>query len=275
MTDSYVRVERGSSDTSDVQHGLATITLTRSKALNAINVEMAQQLSEVMDDIYHDDSIRCVVLRAEGRFFMAGGDLPRFAEPIKEGDQDALVKEIDELIESAHEAIRWIRYMNKPVVGLIPGGAAGYGFSLMLSCDFVITQADATFTLAYSGLGTSPDGGSTFFLPRLLGMRKATEIILLSERFTGEQALEWGLVNQAVPAEEMEGALDKLVARLLSGPTFCYGRSKALINSSVSSSLSDQLEAEARGFKACSYTDDFKEGVTAFVDKRKPTFKGN
>ncbi|PIE42053.1 MAG: enoyl-CoA hydratase [Gammaproteobacteria bacterium] len=274
MTDSYVSVERGSTDVDNIQYGLAIVTLTRADALNAINVEMAQQLNKVMDDLYHDETVRCVVLRAEGRFFMAGGDLPRFAEPIKEGNQEGLIEEIDTLIKSAHEAIRWIRYMNKPVVGLIPGGAAGYGFSLMLACDFVITQEDATFTLAYSGLGTSPDGGSTFFLPRLLGTRKATEIILLSERFTGAQALELGLVNQALPANEMEAALDKLVGRLLSGPTFCYGRSKSLINSSVSSSLSDQLEAEARSFKACALTDDFKEGVTAFVDKRKPEFKG-
>lgn len=274
MTDSYVSVERGSTDKSDVRYGLAIVMLTRPDALNAINVEMANQLSLVMDELYHDDSVRCVVLRAAGRFFMAGGDLPRFAEPIKSNDQEALVAEIEELIESAHEAIRWIRYMNKPVVGLIPGGAAGYGLSLMLACDFVITQEDAVFTLAYSGLGTSPDGGATYFLPRLLGIRKATEIIMLSERFSGAEALEWGLVNQAVDKDEMEPALEKLVERLLAGPTFCYGKTKALINSSLSSTLSDQLESEAQSFKACSYTDDFKEGVTAFVDKKKPKFKG-
>ncbi|MCG8317445.1 MAG: enoyl-CoA hydratase-related protein [Pseudomonadales bacterium] len=275
MADSYVSLKRGSEDKNDERYGLAIITLTRSDALNAINVELAKQLSSVLDDIYHDDTIRCVVLRAEGRFFMAGGDLPRFAEPIKQNDEAKLLNEVNTLIESAHEAIRWIRYMNKPVVGLVPGGAAGYGLSLMLSCDFVITQEDAVFTLAYSGLGTSPDGGSTFFLPRLVGMRKATELILLSERFSGKEALEWGMVNKAVPADDMESTLDELVSRLLSGPTFCYGNSKALINSSVSSSLSDQLEAESRSFRACAQTDDFKEGVTAFVDKRKPTFKGN
>ena len=275
MADSYVSLKRGSEDKNNELYGLVTITLTRSEALNAINVELANQLSAVLDDIYHDDSIRCVVLRAEGRFFMAGGDLPRFAEPIKQNDEAKLLNEVNTLIESAHEAIRWIRYMNKPVVGLVPGGAAGYGLSLMLSCDFVVTQEDAVFTLAYSGLGTSPDGGSTFFLPRLVGMRKATELILLSEKFSGKDALEWGMVNKAVPADDMESTLNELVARLLSGPTFCYGNSKALINSSVSSSLSDQLEAESRSFRACALTDDFKEGVTAFVDKRKPTFKGS
>ena len=274
MTDSYISVKRGSNDENDLHYGLAVVTLTRPDALNAINVEMAEQLSSVMDELYHDNSIRCVVLRAEGRFFMAGGDLPRFAEPIKNDDEAALVGEIEQLIESAHEAIRWIRYMYKPVVGLIPGGAAGYGFSLMLACDFVITHDDAVFTLAYSGLGTSPDGGSTFFLPRLVGTRKAAEIIMLSEKFSGKEAFEWGLVNQSVPKEEMEAALDKMVDRLLAGPTFCYGKSKMLINSSLSSSLSVQLEAEAQSFRACAYTGDFKEGVTAFVDKRKPTFKG-
>lgn len=274
MTDSYVSVTRGADNEQDPRYGLAIVTLTRAEALNAINVEMAEELSQVMDEIYHDDSIRCVVLNAEGRFFMAGGDLPRFAEPIKEDNEPALLQEIEQLIDCAHEAIRWMRYMYKPVIGFIPGGAAGYGFSLMLACDFVITHEDAVFTLAYSGLGTSPDGGSTYFLPRLVGTRKAAEIIMLSDKFSGKEALEMGLVNQAVEKEAMNDALDKLVDRLLAGPTFSYGKSKMLINSSLSSSLSDQLEAESQSFRACAYTDDFKEGVTAFVEKRKPAFKG-
>lgn len=274
MNYQYVSYQRASEDENDVRYGLGVVTLTRPDALNAINVGMAEELSEVMDEIYHDNSIRCVVLRADGRFFMAGGDLPRFADPIRNDDEPALLEEIRELIESAHEAIRWMRYMYKPVVGMINGGAAGYGVSLMLACDFIVTHEDAVFTLAYSGLGTSPDGGATFFLPRLVGPRKAAELILLSERFSGKDAADMGIVNKAVAKEELESATYELVDRLLQGPTFSYGKSKMLINNSLYTSLSDQLEAESQSFRACAYTDDFKEGVTAFVDKRKPGFKG-
>ncbi|MDX1695267.1 MAG: enoyl-CoA hydratase-related protein [Ketobacteraceae bacterium] len=275
MNNQYVKYQRGSEDESHLHYGLGVVTLTRPDALNAINVEMAGELSAVMDEIYHDNSIRCVLLKAEGRFFMAGGDLPRFAEPIRNQDEPALMNEIRELIEYAHEAIRWMRYMYKPVVGLVTGGAAGYGLSLMLACDFIVTHEDAVFTLAYSGLGTSPDGGATFFLPRLVGTRKAAELIMLSDRFTGAEAAEMGIVNQAVPKDQLQTTVDKLLDRLLDGPTFSYGKSKMLVNNSLYTSLSDQLEAEAQSFRACAFTEDFKEGITAFVDKRKPDFKGS
>lgn len=271
----YIQYERGSDDEQDNRYGLGIVTLNRPDALNAINVDMADELSDVMDHIYHDDTVRCVLLRAEGRFFMAGGDLPRFAEPIRNDDEAALMHEIRELIEKAHEAIRWMRYMYKPVVGVVPGGAAGYGLSLMLACDFIVTHEDAVFTLAYSGLGTSPDGGATFFLPRLVGTRKAAELIMLSDRFSGKEAADMGIVNYAVDKAVLQETAEKLIERLLAGPTFCYGKSKMLVNNSLYTSLSDQLEAEAQSFRACAFTDDFKEGVTAFVDKKKPEFKGN
>lgn len=274
MTHQYVSYQRGSENEVDPRFGLGIVTLTRPDALNAINVEMAVELSEVMDEIYHDNSIRCVLLRGEGRFFMAGGDLPRFADPIREQNEAALMDEIRELIDSAHEAIRWMRYMYKPIVGMVNGGAAGYGLSLMLACDFVVTHEEAVFTLAYSGLGTSPDGGATFFLPRLVGTRKAAELVMLSDRFSGQEAFTMGLVNRSVAKDELQSATDELVNRLLAGPTFCYGKSKMLINHSLFNSLSDQLEAESQSFRACAATDDFKEGVVAFVDKRKAEFQG-
>lgn len=253
---------------------LAVVTINRPDAMNALSVRMAEQLSSVMEQLYTDTQVRCVVLKAAGKYFMAGGDIDGFATPIQADDEAALLNGVDELIEHAQEAIRWIRYCPKPVIAQVQGGAAGYGVSLLLSCDFAYTTDDAVFTLAYSNLGTSPDGGASFFLPRMAGTRKATELLMLSDRVSGSDAEQLGLVNAAVAPAELDSTVTALVKRCLEGPTVSYGRIKALLNSSSSLSLSDQLASEVQSFKACALSDDFKEGVNAFMAKRPGKFQG-
>ena len=161
-----------------------------------------------------------------------------------------------------------------PVIASVKGAVAGAGFSLMLGCDLVVAAEGGIFTLAYCHLGTSPDGGSTWHLPRTLGMKRAMEIALLGDRFGPDQALAWGLINKIVPADDLDAEVATLANRLAKGPTLAYGETKRLLLDSTDRDLSNQLHAETRSFVTCAMTDDFRKGVTAFVDKQKPDFKG-
>ena len=168
-----------------------------------------------------------------------------------------------------------MRRMPKPVIASVQGAAAGAGASIALASDLVIASEDAFFTLAYCRIGTSPDGSATFQLPRTVGIKKAMEITLLGDRFNAQTAKEWGLINFVVPTAGLEEETDKLAQRLANGPTYVYGKSKALLYRSMESQFESQLQAEAESFADCASRADFREGVTAFIEKRKPTFTGN
>jgi len=167
-----------------------------------------------------------------------------------------------------------MRTMPKPIVAAIRGACAGFGVSLAVACDLAVAADDAFFTLAYCHLGVSPDGGSTFALPRAVGMKRAFEIALLGDRFDAATAKAAGLINQVVPAAEFDAAVAKLAGRLAKGPTHVYGKTKALLNASLGASLAEQLNAEAKSFAECAGRRDFAEGVAAFVAKRPPSFTG-
>lgn len=177
-------------------------------------------------------------------------------------------------VHEVHRIIVSIRCMHKPVVASVNGAAAGFGFSLIMACDLVIAAKDAFFTPAYVNIGVSPDGGATFALPRIVGAKKAAEIAFLGDRFGAATARELGLVNWVVPTADLEAETAKLAARLAQGPTNALGSTKALRNQSLNTSLESQLQAEAQSFAACASKSDFAEGVSAFVAKRKPEFKG-
>ena len=164
--------------------------------------------------------------------------------------------------------------MGKPVIAGVQGAVAGFGISLMLACDLVVATEAAVFTLAYSLIGTSPDGSSTYMLPRMVGLKRALEIALLADRFGSAEAREWGLVNWAVPAAELDDTIAKLATRLAVGPTHAYRNTKALLNASFDRSLEEQLDAEAASFADCAVSEDFAEGSAAFLDKRATLFKG-
>lgn len=257
---------------SEVKGGVATVTMNRPTALNALNDELTQALRTVTADLEYDESVRVVVLRG-GDHFMAGGDLKEFHRGVGDGAVELRIR-FERMIHEIHEAITAIRRMPKPVVASVNGAAAGFGLSLMMACDLVMAADSAYFTLAYCHIGATPDGGSTYALPRALGMKRAMEIALLGERFDAARALDLGLVNWVVPADRLDAETAKFAARLAAGPTRVYGRTKALLLASPQNNLETQLQREAEMFAMTATEPDFAEGLTAFVEKRKPNFKG-
>lgn len=256
------------------RHGaVEEITLNRPAVLNALDRTMIAELTEAVERVGGDPAVRAVVLRGAGDAFMAGGDLRMFhgtlAKPAAErhADLHAAVLRLQPLV-------RGLRDMPKPVVAAVHGAAAGFGVSLAMACDLVVAADNAVFTLAYCHIGTSPDGSSTFFLPRHVGLKRAFEIALLGDRFDAATAERLGLVNRVVPVADLAADAMKLAGRLANGPTQAYAATKALLNASLESGLDDQLAREADGFAGCAVTEDFAEGVTAFVEKRKPAFSG-
>lgn len=255
-----------------VADAVATITLNRPQALNALDRDMALGLRDALGRAEADPSIRCVIVTGAGDHFMAGGDIRTFAGMVAEGktaDQEAFGRMIGEV----HDSVEILRRMPKPVVAAVRGAVAGFGVSLVLACDLAVAAEDAVLTLAYCHIGVSPDGGATWHLPRVVGLRKAMEIALLGDRFDAATAERLGLVNRIVPAADLAGEAAALAARLANGPTLAYARTKALLNASADRTLADQLTAEASAFAASAATQDFAEGVTAFVEKRKPVFQ--
>jgi len=173
-----------------------------------------------------------------------------------------------------HFAFLALRRMGKPVLASVHGAVAGAGFSLMCAADLAIAAADTRFTLAYANIGANPDGGSTHFLPRLIGYRKAMELALLPERFDAETARSLGLVNWVVAGDKLAEETAKIAQRLAAGPTKAYAEAKRLMNQSLATSIETQMEEELFAFSRCARTADLKEGVTAFMEKRMPVFKG-
>jgi 2-(1,2-epoxy-1,2-dihydrophenyl)acetyl-CoA isomerase len=258
-----------------VADAIARVTVDRPDAMNTINEEVAAALHQIFAAIGGAPEIRAVVLEGAGKHFMAGGDVKAFhgmlsAEPDRSGRRHYF----EGLLATVHRAVSAMRAAPQPIVAKVRGAVAGGGIGVMLACDLVVASDDAVFNLAYCHLGTSPDCGTTYQLPRVAGMKRAMELALLGERFDAEKAERWGLVNRVVPTAKLDGAVDALAARLAAGPARAYAHTKAMLNRSLGGGLAEHLDAEARGFAECSTTDDFAEGVDAFVAKRKPEFTG-
>lgn len=252
-----------------VTDGVATILLNRPQEMNALDLEMLRGLRVAAERVERDAAARAVVVKGAGPAFLAGGDvalfhanLPRMPELVKEGAAEF------------HHAILALRRAPKPVLASVHGAVAGAGVSLVAAADFCVAAEGTKFTMAYSRLGTSPDGGATHTLPRLLGYRKALELLLLSDTFDARAALDLGLVNRVVSAGQLEAETGAIAIRLALGATAAYGEIKRLVYAGQDRTLAAQLEAEAEAFARCAGTRDFAEGVTAFVEKRKPNFEG-
>ena len=252
---------------------IATITLNRPAALNSLDLTMTMELAAVTSLIENDEGVRCVVLRGAGDHFMAGGDIKTFHQGLDDAPENRKLM-FERMIAEIHGAITRLRRMPRPVIASVKGAVAGFGVSLMSACDLVIAADNSYFTLAYSLIGTSPDGGSTFALPRVVGTKTAMEIALLGDRFDAARALSLGMVNRVVPLSQLEEETATLADRLAQGPTAVYGRTKRLINESLDHSLQEQLQAEQDAFSASALSPDFAEGVRAFVEKRKANFSG-
>lgn len=253
-----------------VVEGVATITLNRPQVMNALDAGMIKELRVVCEQARDDKAVRAIVLCGNGPAFLAGGDVALFHANLPK-----LPEMVLSLAGELHHAIVALREAAKPVLASVHGAVAGAGVSLLAAADLAIAAAETKFTLAYSKIATSPDGGSSYFLPRMVGTRKALELMMLSDTFDAATALDLGLVNWVVPAAELAAATDKIARRLVAGPTVAYGETKALVNRTFERPLTAQLEAEAHAFARCAGTGDLAEGVTAFVEKRKPVFKGD
>jgi 2-(1,2-epoxy-1,2-dihydrophenyl)acetyl-CoA isomerase len=250
---------------------VATLTLNRPDALNTLDFAMVDALVARTAEVAADDSLRVVVLRGAGRHFMAGGDIRTFAESL--GQPPPVRSErFRRMVERLHAAVENLHRMPHPVVGRIHGAVAGFGLSLMNACDLVVAADDAYFASAYRQIGLSPDGGGSWSLPRLVGQRKAMEILLLGERFGAAEALALGIVNKVFPAAELDAATAVIVRALAAGPVLAMRNTKRLVRESMARTLSEQLQAEAASFGACAGTPDFVEGIAAFLAKRPPHF---
>lgn len=253
---------------------IATITLNRPEARNALSLDMREGLFQAFSDAEVDDAIRCVVLQGAGEHFQAGGDVKAFNEYAKLSPMERQ-QTFERRIHGLHPTVFTMMRMPKPIIASVRGGAAGFGLSLMMACDMVIASEDAFITLAYIGIGTTPDGSGTYTLPRIVGLKKAMEIAMLGDRIKAAEAKDLGLINFVVPTGELEAETAKLAKRLANGPTVALGRTKQLLNASLNNSLEAQLSLEAQNFAACAASNDWVEGVTAFKEKRKPDYQGN
>jgi 2-(1,2-epoxy-1,2-dihydrophenyl)acetyl-CoA isomerase len=243
------------------------VALNRPKAFNAFNLEMISELANVLIRLSTDSSVKGIALTGRGKAFCAGGDLKwvvQFSE--KPGSS------FHRLASQLHLAVVEIRRMNKPVVAVINGPAAGAGFALALACDFRIMEESAVLTQAYTSNGLSIDGGGTFTLPRIVGFARALEIAALDRPISAKQALEWGLATKVVEdGAALQGAIDML-NEVAKGSLHSFGWSKKLLNESFSNSLESHLELEREGLSDCADHPDGKEGLNAFIEKRKPIF---
>lgn len=259
----------------DRHEGVATVTLNRPEVLNALNDALGERLDGVLSEIEADPSVRVVVVRGAGGSFMAGGDIGEFRSKLgRYPDKAEFRVALKDMIEQGQRLALKIRRLPKPVIASVEGGCAGWGFSLMTACDLVIAANNAKFTLAFIHLGTTPDGGVSFHLPRVVGMKRAAEIALLGDRFGAAEAEQWGLVNRVVPQAELATQTAKLAARLARGPALAYARTKALLNASAANDLEAQLRAETEAFADSALSADFAAGVAAFFDKKPPKFEG-
>jgi 2-(1,2-epoxy-1,2-dihydrophenyl)acetyl-CoA isomerase len=257
----------------EVKDGIGTLTFNRPEALNALSAEMGEGLIAATARFERDPAVRCVVIKGAGEHFMAGGDIKGFYKSLAE-DRDGHVARLEMRVVRAHQTIYQLRRMAKPVIASVQGAAAGFGLSMILAADLAIAGDDSYFTLAYRHIGLSADGGATYFLPRIVGERRALEIALLGDRFTAQRAFEVGILNWVVPRAALAEDTAKLAKKLADGPTVALGKAKALIRQSLDNSWDEQSHREAEALAVAAATEDHLEGVRAFVEKRKPEFKG-
>lgn len=254
-------------------NSIATLTFNRPEARNALSIDMRSELRDVLAGLEHDDNIRCIVMQGAGDHFMAGGDVKRMVEYIDKPAAEIRAA-FTQRIHDLHPIMFTMRRMPKPIIASVAGAAAGAGVSMALACDLVIAADSAFFTLAYVHIGTTPDGSASFNLPRAVGIKKAMEIALLGDRFDAQAAQDMGMINFVVPAADLKAETDKLATRLATGPTHVYGNTKRLLYRSLENVWESQLQLEGETFADCAARDDFREGVTAFAEKRKPKFTG-
>lgn len=251
-----------------VNNNIAELMLNRPEHMNAVNDVMAAELAKVTTEIKERTDIKLVVLKGAGKLFMAGGDLKYFLQ-----QEAALARNAKKILDDINNTIMQLQTMNKLVLASVHGSVAGFGLSLMLATDLVIAADNTKFTTAYSKIGLSPDGGATYFLPKLLGTKKALELLILGDVFDAKQVHAMGLINWICESEQLAAKTQQLINHLAAGPLLAYANTKALINT-TQVDLGTQLQHEANAFIACAKSKDFKIGIEAFLQKKAANFCG-
>jgi len=246
--------------------GVATLTLNRPEKLNALNRKMIEELGSAMIEMRNDKDVRALVITGAGRGFCSGADVGDMAQTAG--------TEARYWTQMANRIILGLSDLERPVVAKVNGVAVGIGCSLALGADIIIASENAQFGVIFSRIGLIPDGGSLFHLPRLVGPAKAKELIFTSKMIDAEEAERICLINKAVPADKLNDEVDTLAKQLAEGPTMAMGMAKKIINKGLNMDLSSVLECEAFGQTIAGMTEDAREGITAFLEKRKPKFNG-
>ena len=255
------------------RHGAAaTIRLNRPEALNAWNAALGDELLDAVRAVAADDDVRAVCVTGAGRAFSSGADLRDMAS--RPRTADGHIDVYTSLTTTFHPILTGLRTMPKPVVAAINGPAVGIGCSLALSCDLLVAAESAYLSLAFARIGLVPDGGATALVSARAGGGRALEMALLGDRVAASTARAWGLVNEVLPDDELQAGVDALLQRLASGPTRSYAGAKRQLNTWLYANLEEQLELEARVQQEMAASSDFAEGVSAFLEKRDPEFRG-
>lgn len=248
----------------EIKQGVAFVTLNREEKVNSLNREMALLLQQILKECGDDDSVRAVYITGAGKSFCAGQDL-----------SEASVSTMERILpEQLNPLVLAIRSLGKPVVAAVKGVAAGAGANLALCCDIVVASASASFIQAFSKIGLIPDTGGTYVLPRMIGWQKAAAIMMLADKIGGEEAERMGMVYKVFPDETFTAESEKIAFTLAQMPTKALALTKEALNRSVLNTFEEQLKCEENLQRIAGRSEDFVEGIMAFIAKRKPEFKG-
>jgi len=251
------------------REGVAHLTLNRPDAANGINLRMAEELLHATTGLADDPTVRVVLLTGAGARFCGGGDVKGFATL-----GDGLGHYLREITVPLHAAVSQLVRLDAPVVASVQGSAAGAGLGLVAAADLVVGAESTKFVMAYTGIGLSPDCGTSWFLPRLVGVKRALELAITNRVLSAAEALDWGIVTAVVPDDELAAAADALVAQLASGPTAAFGAAKRLVHGSLEHTLDQHLALETEAMVRAGSSADGAEGVAAFAEKRPANFRG-
>lgn len=252
----------------DISNGIATLTLNRPEVFNSFNKTMAKEFQAALDQLGSDAAVRCVVITGEGKAFCAGQDLKEVTDP-KGPPLTSIVR------DHYNPIIEKIRHLHKPVVAAVNGVAAGAGANIALACDVVLARNSSAFIQAFSKIGLIPDSGGTFFLPRLIGFQRASALMMLGDKIEAREAERIGMIYRAVDDENFDAEVSALAGKLAAMPTRGLAFTKQALNKSMTNTLAEQLSLEEQLQTKAGRTHDYNEGVDAFLNKRKPEFKGN